>query len=341
MAFNTTDGFLKMLSRFRKGQSDAAEHEAMETWYESLDDPDADYTRDADASDKVWAKIHERTGGYTAPRKQTRHNFSLLYRIAAAVVLASGLLGYYWVNRNPVETAAVHGQVMQENTTAKALEILLPDRSRVILEPGARIEYGQDFNGDTRAVQLKGNAFFAVTKNKDVPFIVNARGIRTRVLGTEFTISESEGASQVAVHSGKVQVQVLDRDGKTNAPAGQVVLTANLKATYRTGSNALVVGLVDEPLNTAPETRSLLVFSDSPLKEVIRQLEKAYGVEIRTDTPDIMSCPVTADLSGESLTNQLEIVTSALNARFTVDQQGVQIRGGGCGPLQGNPATQP
>ena len=341
MAFNSTDGFLKMLSRFRKGQSDAPEHEAMETWYESLDNPDVDLTREPDAHEKVWAKIDERTGGNALHPIPAGRNFRHLYRIAAAaaIVLISGLMGYYFIAQNPSKTAAE--QVMQENTTAKTLEIKLPDHSTVMLEPGARISYGKDFNSITRTVQLKGNAFFAVTKNKNVPFIVNADGIRTRVLGTEFTITEHAGASQVEVHSGKVQVQVLGQNGETKPSAGQVILTANLKATYRTDGNALVVGLVDEPQPAAPESRPQLVFHDEPLRDVIGQLEQAYGVEIRTEIPEIMGCPVTADLSGEPFANQLEIVTSALNARFTVDQQGVLIRGGGCGPLPATPARRP
>ncbi|MCF0074081.1 FecR domain-containing protein [Dyadobacter sp. CY261] len=336
MALNATDGFLKMLSRFRKGQSDAAEREAMEAWYDALDNPDVDFARESDASNKVWARIHERTGGNPLPK--AGNNFRSFYRIAAAILLVCGLAGFYFmIYKKPAETAAVSGQVMHENNTAAAREVRLPDSSSVVLQPGARLSYDAGFNRVTRTVNLKGNAFFAVTRNEVIPFIVNASGIRTRVLGTEFTISERNGSAQVEVLSGKVQVQVLDQNGKPKASAEKVVLTANLKATYRPGRDALVVGLVDEPQKTAPESKSLLIFNDKPLKEVVALLEHAYGVEIRTENADIMGCPVTADLSGEPLASQLEIVTSALNAQFTVDQQGVLIRGGGCGPLPGTP----
>lgn len=339
MAFNSTDGFLKMLSRFRKGQSDAPEQEAMETWYDSLDNPDVDYVREPDASDKIWAKIHQRTGGNALP--QYRTGFRQWYRIAAAALVACGLLGYYFVYQHPTGTYAVSGTVMHENKTASVKEIFLPDHSKVVLQPGARIWFSPGFNKETRTVQLKGNAFFAVTKNKAVPFIVNATGIRTRVLGTEFTISEHSGMSQVEVISGKVQVQALDPDGRTKSSTGQVVLTANLKATYRTNSDELIVGLVDTPQKTGPASTPSLTFYDKPLRELIGQLEKEYGVEIRTENPEIRNCPVTADLSGETLPSQLEIITGALNAQFTVDQQGILIRGGGCGPLPGSLPARP
>lgn len=341
MAFNPADGFLKMLARFRKGQSDAAEQEAMETWYASLDDPDVDLEREPDAGDKVWKQIQQRTAG-TAGNIAAHRDYRHIYRIAAMLVMACGLAAYYFLARNGrTSDGNFVASVTRENATQAALPVILPDSSEVILEPGASIAYASDFNEKTRTVKLKGNAFFSVAKNKNVPFIVNAKGIRTQVLGTEFTISEEQGGTKVEVLSGKVQVDMLDGDGAVvPVTGGKVVLTANLKATYRADRHGLVVALVGEP-HKAPGTEAepKLVFNDRPLKEVIGLLEREYAVQIRTQLPEILNCPVTADLSGETLPNQLEIITGALNARFTVDQHGVLIEGGGCGPSSG-PALQ-
>ena len=52
MGSNFSKGFLKLLTRYRKGQSTAEEQEAMETWYESLDDPDLDTSRNPENKEK-------------------------------------------------------------------------------------------------------------------------------------------------------------------------------------------------------------------------------------------------------------------------------------------------
>lgn len=338
MAFNPTDGFLKILARFRNGQSGDTEQEAMETWYESLDDPDVDPGREAGAGEKVWNKINARTGGGSRGQQAIAGwNYRYIYGIAATLFLVCGFLGYHFLMRDMQASGeASRSAVTRENNTVTEMPVLLPDSSKIVLEPGARISYGADFNVATRTVSLKGDAFFSVTKNKMVPFIVNASGIQTKVLGTEFTVSQTSGTTQVEVISGRVQVHLLNSGAHIRPGTDQVVLTANLKATYQAGQQALVVGLVNEPQKTAePVAASTFIFSDRPLKEVIAFLEKEYAVQIRTVRSELLNCPVTADLSGESLSNQLEIITSALNARFTVDQHGVLIHGGGCAPLSG------
>jgi transmembrane sensor len=342
MAFFSSNGFLKLLNRYRNDESTPEEKEAMDTWYESLDDPDIDVARNQESKEKVWMRIMENTTPEVKAVQRTDKNFTrfLYYAAAAVVILVGGITGYLSLRSNAGffgnGISQIAGSMLLENNTGKPSEITLPDGSRVVLEPRAKISYTEGFNKTTRTVVLEGDAFFSVVKNKYVPFIVQTQTIETKVLGTEFSIRKNTttGKTEVEVIKGKVEVHVVEDKPRSKSDGNQkVYLTANLKATFEPGRQELVMGLIANPRIVEEEEvmHDEFVFNDSPLKVVIQRLERAYGVSIKTANNEILNCPITANLSNEPLSTQLDIVMTALNARFTVNQAGISISGGGCG----------
>jgi len=344
MGFYNSTGFLKLLARFRKDQSTGEEKQAMETWYDSLDDPDLDYSRKADSKERVWMKIMDQTGSGSEGRRRANHFRYVYYGIAAVFILVSGLTGYFtfqsdfnFEEKSFLQTA---GSVIHENDSDTSRLFTLPDGSKVILEPLAKLRYAIGYNKISRTVQLQGNAFFSVVKNKRIPFIVQTDLIETKVLGTEFTIKKNTatGETEVEVMTGKVEVNVRkNKAEKSISKQPPVFLTANLKATFLPVQQQLVLGLVAAPriLHKEEIMPNSFVFNDSPLREVIGKLENAYGVSIEVEKDDILNCPITANLSNEPLSVQLDIVMTALNANFSVSEKGIYIKDGGCAPAAG------
>ena len=345
MGFYTSSGFLKLLSRFRKDQSPEEEKEAMDIWYESLGDAAAtDSTRNQENVEKVWAGVIERIGidnersGRSSATSASRYWY---YLTAATVLLVSGLTAYLLLHEKPLSSPLAIASLFDhpttfENNTDAVQEVTLPDGSKVILDPSAQLSYSDDFNSSSRTVQLVGNAFFSVVKNKRLPFIVQTDVISTRVLGTEFTIKKNKasGETEVEVLTGKVEVNVTEASKQPGKTKNQrVFLTANLKATFQPLRNELITGLVSSPKIVAQnkeEAAKPVIFNDEPLSSVLRTLENLYGVSITVADDKILQCPITADLTGEALTTQLEMVVTALNSRFSVNQEGILIEGGGC-----------
>jgi transmembrane sensor len=348
MSFRTPNGFLKLLTRFRKNESSQEENAAMETWYESLDNPDLDASRTPDSVEKVWERIHARTAEASSPKPAGSLRY-LYYVGAASVLFVGGLTAYYSFEETPeysenVISTLIERPTILENTTQKDQEVILPDGSRVMLEPLASLRYNDTFNKSKRTVRLKGNAFFSVVKNKELPFVVQTDVITTRVLGTEFTIKKNttSGETEVEVLSGKVEVNIARKRTSNASEKEHVFLTANLKATFQPEKNELITGLASRPKlvhkqETSP-TQKLFIFQDTSLKDVIHDLEEAYGVTITVADEHNLSCPITADLSGEPLQTQLDMIVSALNAEFSVNQAGVTINGGGCSSTSSKPA---
>src|SRR5258708_5796577 len=110
---------------------------------------------------------------------------------AGALVVAFAAV-WFWPSAlvAPVTLANAHAvRVVPERRT-------LPDGSFVELKFGAEIAV--DYSGLLRRVSLKnGEAHFAVAKNKDRPFVVEAGGVEVRAVGTAFSVQL--GSKQVEV----------------------------------------------------------------------------------------------------------------------------------------------
>ena len=66
-------------------------------------------------------------------------------------------------------------------------KLYLPDGTLVWLNAGSKMSYAQDFGINERALDLSGEAYFEVTKNKEIPFKVHTEELDVKVLGTNLT----------------------------------------------------------------------------------------------------------------------------------------------------------
>jgi hypothetical protein len=66
--------------------------------------------------------------------------------------------------------------------------LVLSDGTRVWMNARSRLVYPVAF-GDTREVELEGEAYFEVTRDENRPFIVHAGQVAVKVLGTEFNVN--------------------------------------------------------------------------------------------------------------------------------------------------------
>ncbi len=92
-------------------------------------------------------------------------------------------------------------------------QLTLPDGSNVWLNATSSLHFPGSFIGDERKVQLTGEAYFEVAKDKDHPFIVEFGKNSVRVLGTEFNIMayEDEPHQQTTLINGSVLLQNLNK----------------------------------------------------------------------------------------------------------------------------------
>lgn len=103
-------------------------------------------------------------------------------------------------------------------------QVTLPDGTSVWLNSASSLRYPTLFTGTERHVELNGEAYFEVAKNKNMPFTVEAGEVNVRVLGTHFNISayNDEPSSKTTLLEGSVRL-TKDHKQLTILPGQQAV----------------------------------------------------------------------------------------------------------------------
>lgn len=267
-------------------------------------------------------------------------------KAAASIVLLLGI-GMWFRSQTtnlPPDVEAYQTEVTQMgsslvekiNSTESPLIVELEEGSKVTLLPGSRLSYQSTFRPEQREVYLLGEAFFEITSDPNRPFMVYANELVTRVLGTSFWVKAREGSKKITVEvkTGRVSVypkpeQKAENDNTLNSEG--VVLYPNQKIIYARKEIRMLKTLVEKPEIVAqkPE-RYNFVYEDSPMSQVFRSLEKAYGVDIVYDEKEMKNCPLTAFLTGLTLYEKLGVICKAIGARYEIIDGKVVIQGKGC-----------
>ncbi|QJD97927.1 DUF4974 domain-containing protein [Mucilaginibacter robiniae] len=88
-------------------------------------------------------------------------------------------------------------------------KVVLPDGTRVWLNCNSKINFSNQLNTDAvRRVQLVGEAYFDVTKNKHRPFVITTKKFSVQVLGTAFNIKAypDDAVSEAALIRGSIEL---------------------------------------------------------------------------------------------------------------------------------------
>ena len=122
----------------------------------------------------------------------------------------------------------------------KRSNISLSDGTKVWLNAGSKLIFPQKFSGKNRKVYLKGEAYFEVFKDKEIPFIVSADNMNVTVHGTEFNMrnNDFENDLEVVLVVGAVSLR---ENSSINILDKEVKLTPNQKAVYSKAENKTIV----------------------------------------------------------------------------------------------------
>jgi len=183
-------------------------------------------------------------------------------------------------------------------------DIHLSDGTRILLAPESRLRLAADFGKERRDVYVAGEAYLEVVHDSTRPFTVFAANASVRDIGTAFTVrSYSEDrAVRVAVRRGAVALS-----GAGPLAAGDVgYLTADGKASVRHHANiAALLGWVE----------GRLVFEDAPLRQVLEDLRRWYGVDAGVADSLLAGLPFTGSLHDVSPPDAIAIVAATLGLR--------------------------
>lgn len=151
-------------------------------------------------------------------------------------------------------------------------ELQLDDGSHI--EANTNSQLSVELTSDARTVQLsQGEAFFDVESDPERPFYVVTRQGRVRVLGTQFSVYQTELDTIVTVIEGKVTLS--PKSSMANSSVNNIVLEKNERIDF----TAVREGEEPEEID-ATEALSWreqhLIFDGAPLPQVVTDLNRYF-----------------------------------------------------------------
>jgi transmembrane sensor len=151
-------------------------------------------------------------------------------------------------------------------------KVILPDGTTALLNAASSLKFPTVFKGKERGVELTGEAYFEVAKNKAMPFHVKTAAQTVEVLGTHFDVMAypEEKATETTLLEGSVKV-TSNNSSILIKPGEQAKVTAGQKITVNQN--------MDIDAITA-WTNNLFQFDNTGIDQTMRQVQRWYNVQI-------------------------------------------------------------
>jgi transmembrane sensor len=221
-------------------------------------------------------------------------------------------------------------------------QIKLPDGTLVMLNADSKLTYPDNFLGNTREVNLEGEAFFEVTHNPEKPFIVHTKLMDIRVLGTVFNVRSyaDDNISEASLLKGSIQVTLKNRkDEKIMLVPNEKISVSNLpvldsieKDTLITTSESADIlnqpsvsidkveyDTKDKTANEVAWTQNKLVFNNEDFEKIVLTLERWYGKQIIIKDDRLKGQRFTGKFKNESLEQVLKAFQLSYNFKYKTE----------------------
>ncbi|WP_312791570.1 FecR domain-containing protein [Sphingobacterium sp.] len=311
----------QLIDKYLQGTISVEEKKRLLRWYRQQQDQETVWTLEPGETEKdVSQRIKSKIWSDIATPPSRKRIYWPYVAVAATLLLAS------FVVFMRTKSGIVEQQISfskSEGTNNRF--ILLPDSSRVVLRAGTKLTYPNSFSGQTREVNLEGEAYFDIKHKNGQPFIIHTGEVKTTVLGTAFTIKYPNGSNQVEVlvERGKVRVE----DSKQ--------VFAELTADQKIDIQGLKVKPAIEKIDVQSAMswkRQDMAFDALPFGSLAEALEKRYGVSLDFANQTLRNCPISGKFTGsETIEEVLLNICATRNAAYRKTGDGrYEIKGPGC-----------
>lgn len=255
-----------MIRNFFEGKCDAREAAIVQAWLNEWENFQPADALSPELSGKLWNNINKNS-------PSPRHSYFKWIAVAASVVLVLGLSWQFILKKQKAgvtSAAAIAGIKDVVNTTSQKMMLTLGDSSTVELFPNSTLSYPENFDPRKREVTLDGEATFNIAKDIARPFSVTSRSVLITVLGTSFTVNsyDSDKATKVILHEGKIKVKMSDPSSKDN------------RIEYSLAPGDIFISKKARVLHLEKDKDDGYVFNNYPLDVVFDQLQIIYNEKI-------------------------------------------------------------
>lgn len=211
------------------------------------------------------------------PKKRT-FNWWIAAAIIPIVLLSYSVI--YIGNRAGLFNETQYAEIVTKR--GEQLQIILQDGTIVHLNSESRLNYPKQFGLFARTVQLSGEGYFIVAKDKNRPFSVDLNSLEVEVTGTQFNVKSYPEDSCIWVALDEGAVNLLNGNMKYAMLPGET-------AQYNKMSGECYVNKNIEIQNFSSWKNKELTFNLTPLSEIIKTIERQYNISIIVQSPSLLT----------------------------------------------------
>lgn len=255
----------------------------------------------------------------------------------------------FWKNGEDIYTTKPIINEIQTRPGSRS-KVVLPDGSEVWVNATSRITYQPGFGQSHRKVQLNGEAYFQVSKNKELPFQIETKRITITVTGTIFNVRayDDEDKAETSLFEGSVQVKqhkdpeknyllkpnqklIIDESNTGNEIKGKPLVKISSTQPYEPEkmiAPVLTEITYDHLDSMALETSwlfSTLAFRDESFLELSFKMEKWYGMEILFESRQLETIRFTGRFTTETIEEALEALQFTAHFKFRKKDNRISI----------------
>ena len=177
-----------------------------------------------------------------------------------------------------LEEAVYFEKIYNEITvpSGERFTVQLSDGTKAWINSESSIRYPVCFGKDKREVEVRGNVYFEVAEDSSRPFIAVAREIKTEVLGTSFEVNTYGD-------HGRVSVTLVEGSVKVYAGERTFMIRPDQQFLFDTCNGRMEIAEV-KAVDKVRWKDGMLVIDDEPFDELVRKLERWYGIRIVNET---------------------------------------------------------
>lgn len=294
-------------------------------------------------SDKAWNDLQKRIN---IKNKITRNIvWNEIFRIAAVffIALFLGGYGYHLIDKSRKSTTTPL-YIEYVSPLGSRSFVTLADGSKISLNAGSTLKYQNSFGLNNREIQLTGEAFFEVAKNKDLPFVVKTSEIDIIALGTKFNVKAyaEEKTIETTLIEGAVKLE-----SNSVKLADNLVLKPNDKAVFTKTNRVIelspdkqqksansgiqvikpkleiIQSVQPEPIISWKDQRWII--DNEKLGNLAIKLERRYDVNFIFDNEALKEYVFRGTLEDETLEQIMDAIQFSSPIKYVIDKKTVHL----------------
>lgn len=199
--------------------------------------------------------------------------------------------------------------------------LTLVDGTRIKMNADSKLSFPNKFTGKERRVRLEGEALFDVTKDDNIPFVVETTRGSIKVLGTLFNVNvyPDEDMMYATLVEGQIAF-------KGNEMLQEIKLVPGEQVTYNVRNGESKVLQINPEVYIGWAEGKWLI-EGAKLEDMMKQLARWYDVEVFYKNPEAKELVFTGDLEKyNDCEVVLDIISMTTNVVFEIKDKVIIVQ---------------